>query len=73
MGIEAEDAAKFGVYLHSLAGDIASEALSQEALVATDLIRFLPQAIKRIKEMEHSYAREEFAFVTSLRERLGGE
>jgi NAD(P)H-hydrate epimerase len=73
MGIEAEDAAKFGVYLHSLAGDLASRALSQEALVATDLIRFLPEAVKRVKEMEHSYRKEDFAFVTSLRERLGGE
>ena len=32
------------VFLHGLAGDIAAEKLSEESLVATDLIDFLPEA-----------------------------
>jgi NAD(P)H-hydrate epimerase len=37
------------VYLHGLAGDIAAEKLTERALVAGDLIRFLPAAIKALE------------------------
>ena len=32
------------VYLHGLAGDIGAAEIGEEALVATDLLRFLPEA-----------------------------
>ena len=38
------DAARLGVYLHGLAGDLAAEELGQESLIAADLIRYLPAA-----------------------------
>jgi ADP-dependent NAD(P)H-hydrate dehydratase / NAD(P)H-hydrate epimerase len=41
---EALNATALGVYLHGLAGDLASEALGENSVVATDLLRFLPQA-----------------------------
>lgn len=34
------------VYLHGQAGDLADEALGERALVASDILRFLPQALK---------------------------
>ena len=37
-----------GVYLHGLAGDIASENLSREALIAKDIIDYLGEAFKNI-------------------------
>jgi NAD(P)H-hydrate epimerase len=37
-------ATALAVYLHGLAGDLAAEALGENSLVATDLIRFLPAA-----------------------------
>lgn len=40
----SEHAAVLGVYLHGLAGDFAANALSQQAMVATDIITFLSQA-----------------------------
>ena len=43
------DAAVLGVYLHGLAGDFASNALSQQAMVAGDIITFLPQAFLSFK------------------------
>jgi ADP-dependent NAD(P)H-hydrate dehydratase / NAD(P)H-hydrate epimerase len=36
------------VYLHGLAGDIARESVGEHSLVATDLVRTLPQAFTRV-------------------------
>ncbi len=47
-GISALNAALTGVYLHGLAGDIAAETLTQEAMNAGDLIGFLPKAWNQI-------------------------
>lgn len=38
------EATALAVYLHGLAGDLASESLDENCMVATDLVRFLPQA-----------------------------
>jgi ADP-dependent NAD(P)H-hydrate dehydratase len=43
-GLSPWDAARLGVYLHGLAGDLAAAELGQESLAAGDLIRFLPHA-----------------------------
>jgi NAD(P)H-hydrate epimerase len=43
-GYSPENAARFGVYLHGLSGDIAAEEISQEALLAGDLIDYLGKA-----------------------------
>jgi NAD(P)H-hydrate epimerase len=44
-----EDAAILGVYLHGLAGDFAASALSQQAMLATNIITFLSQAFLSLK------------------------
>jgi NAD(P)H-hydrate epimerase len=46
-GLEPYDAARLGVHLHGLAGDLAAEQLGQVSLIASDLIKFLPQAFLR--------------------------
>ena len=38
------------VYLHGLAGDFAAEEVGEEALIATDLLRFLPKAWENLKD-----------------------
>ncbi|MCU7549178.1 NAD(P)H-hydrate dehydratase [Chitinophagaceae bacterium LB-8] len=48
-GYEPVDAALLGVYLHGLAGDIAAENNSMEALIAGDLAGYLGSAFKRIQ------------------------
>jgi len=35
------------VYLHGLAGDVARESLGEQCLIATDLLTYLPEAIRR--------------------------
>jgi len=37
------------VYLHGLAGDIARERLGEHSLVATDLVKTLPEAFSRVR------------------------
>ena len=49
-GLAPFDAARLGVFLHGLAGDLASEQLSQESMIASDLIRFLPQAFQEYRK-----------------------
>ena len=47
-GYSSSDAAILAVYLHGLAGDIAAEKFSQEALIAGDITDQLGEAFKRI-------------------------
>ncbi|MGO8986418.1 MAG: NAD(P)H-hydrate dehydratase [Terriglobales bacterium] len=44
------EATALAVYLHGLAGDLASESVGEGSLVATDLIRFLPQAFAATRD-----------------------
>jgi NAD(P)H-hydrate epimerase len=37
------------VYLHGLAGDIACETMGEQSLVATDLVKALPEAFRRVR------------------------
>ncbi|MFH1128979.1 MAG: NAD(P)H-hydrate dehydratase [Candidatus Omnitrophota bacterium] len=46
-GLDAFNAAKYAVYLHGLAGDIAAKEKTQVSLIATDVIEKIPAAIKR--------------------------
>lgn len=43
------DAARLGVYLHSLAGDLARDDLCEESLIASDIIAYLSQAIRLLR------------------------
>lgn len=52
-GISPLLAARTGVYLHGLAGDIAARKREELTLVAHDIIESLPEAIRRVKG-EHS-------------------
>ncbi len=48
-GIPPLEAAKWGVYLHGLAGDIAATKLGEMPLIASDILDYLPYALKEIK------------------------
>jgi len=43
------EAATSSVYLHGLAGDVACETMGEQSLVATDLVRALPEANRRVR------------------------
>ncbi len=46
------EATALAVYLHGLAGDLASESVGESCLVATDLVRFLPQALAEMRNQK---------------------
>jgi len=46
-GLSSFESAKFGVYLHGLAGDCAAKDKTQNCLIASDIIDYLPKAFKR--------------------------
>lgn len=50
-GYEPIDAARLGVYVHGLAGDVAVLESSEEALIASDIINHLGLAFKKIKNL----------------------
>lgn len=43
------DAARLGVYIHSLAGDLACKDLCEESLIASDIIAYLSKAIRLLR------------------------
>lgn len=47
-GFPVLEAAKSGVFLHSLAGFLAKEKYGEAGLIASDIINYLPEAIKKI-------------------------
>lgn len=46
------DAACLGVYLHGLAGELASTELTEYSVLASDLITYIPKAIKYLEEQD---------------------
>lgn len=44
------EACKLGVYIHGLAGDFAKQNLGEDSLIASDIVKYLPDAIRFCKE-----------------------
>ena len=45
-------AVRLGVYLHGLAGDLAAADLSEEGLIASDIVEYLPKAFNILRSTE---------------------
>jgi len=50
-GLAPFEAARLGVHLHGLAGDLAAAELGQEAMIASDLVGFLPKAFQHYRQL----------------------
>lgn len=49
-GLSVFNSAKLGVFIHGLAGDFAKEEIGEDSIIASDIIKFLPKAIKYIRK-----------------------
>lgn len=52
-GLTCFEAAKLGVYLHGLSGDLAAKEKTEICLIASDIIEYLPKAIKKINGLKN--------------------
>lgn len=50
-GMPPAQAAAFGVYLHGLAGDLAAADQTEYAMSALDIVRYLPQAYRKLQKI----------------------
>ncbi len=50
-GYNQRTACMIGMYLHGLAGDIAAQATGKESLIASDIIKFIPEAFKNLTQI----------------------
>jgi ADP-dependent NAD(P)H-hydrate dehydratase / NAD(P)H-hydrate epimerase len=48
-GMNEEEAAYSGVFLHGRAGDLAAKKLGERSIIASDLIKYLPAALKTVE------------------------
>lgn len=49
LGLDVPEAARQGVFIHGLAGDLASEELGPDGVTAGDALDFLPSALKMLR------------------------
>ncbi len=50
LGFDIEKSVRMGVFLHGYAGDICAERIGKDGMLPTDLMNFLPVAMKNLRE-----------------------
>jgi hydroxyethylthiazole kinase-like uncharacterized protein yjeF len=61
LGLPLQDAARQGVFMHGLAGDLAADDKGEDGLTAQDILEHLPYAVQAVREGLSERLRDRYA------------
>lgn len=66
LGLPVSEAARAGVFVHGLSGDIAAEKRGEDGLSARDILRSLPRAVRWYRKNHESLTRTFYGKITLI-------
>jgi hydroxyethylthiazole kinase-like uncharacterized protein yjeF len=60
LGLPIDAAVRNGVFIHGYAGDLAAEELGQDGMVASDIMSYLPKAMRLMRKDQEEIARTNY-------------
>ncbi|MCK4580295.1 MAG: NAD(P)H-hydrate dehydratase, partial [Dehalococcoidia bacterium] len=66
LGLPIRNAARMGVFIHGLSGDLAARDRGEDGITAQDILDYLPGAVKHVRENLEDISRNFYGSVTVI-------
>ena len=66
LGLDVADAVAAGTFIHGLAGDLVSQTIGADGLIASDLVDALPEAVQHYREEHGAYCESYYGQIRVL-------